>query len=331
MGARGRGAGGVAVHDGKIYYAGGLHDGVAVDWFDVYDPQANTWATLPHMPTARDHFHGVVLDGRFWAIGEAGATCRSAPRRRSTTFDFASGRWETGHAALPTPRGGFAAAAHGREIFIIGGEDAAMARQTVEAYNVETNTWRALGNMPTARHGIQGATCNGGIYIAGGGTAPGNHPSQVHEAFFPDGVVRPCGGTVSFSKHKLAGATPAAPTSLQFGPDGRLYVARQNGVIMAYRIARSPDGAYSTTGQEVIDEISSMPNRDDDGTPNPAVTGRLVTGILVTGTAAQPVIYVGSSDPRIGAGGGPDVVRVVCRDCGGWFHGHAPKTEIVWE
>ena len=27
--------------------------------------------------------------------------------------------------------------------------------------------------MPTARHGIQAAVCNGGVYIAGGGTTQG--------------------------------------------------------------------------------------------------------------------------------------------------------------
>src|SRR3990170_1279197 len=32
-----------------------------------------------------------------------------------------------------------------------------------------------------------------------------------------------------------------------------------------------------------------------------AATERLVTGILVTGTAARPVLYVTSSDPRMGA------------------------------
>ena len=32
---RARGAGGAAVYDGKIYVAGGLHDGTSVPWFDV--------------------------------------------------------------------------------------------------------------------------------------------------------------------------------------------------------------------------------------------------------------------------------------------------------
>ena len=47
-----------------------------------------------------------------------------------------------------------------------------------------------------------------------------------------------------------------------------------------------------------------MPNHDDDGTLNATVNTRLVTGLLVPGTAANPVIYVGSSDPRIGGGEG---------------------------
>ena len=47
---RPRGAGGVAVHQGKIYYAGGLSAGSAGSWFDVYDPATNTWTQLPNMP-----------------------------------------------------------------------------------------------------------------------------------------------------------------------------------------------------------------------------------------------------------------------------------------
>ena len=301
MGARGRGAGGVAVHKGKIYYAGGLANGVAVNWFDVYDPKANTWTQMPHMPTPRDHFHGVVLDGQFWAIGG-----RNKDINLTTTvnesFDFESEAWVTTHAPLPTPRGGFGAAAHGDEIFIIGGEDASKAHKTVEAYNVVTNTWRAMGDMPTGRHGIQAATCNGGIYVAAGGITPSFNPSTTHEVFFPDGAVRPCGGTVSFSKKKVAGATPGGPTSMQWGPDGRLYVAAQSGIIRAYQISRSEAGAYSTVSTEQINLVNQMQNRDDDGTNNNTVNGRLVTGIVVAGTPTQPVIYVASSDPRIGAG-----------------------------
>jgi N-acetylneuraminic acid mutarotase len=123
MGERRRGAGGVATYNGKIYYAGGIHDGQAVNWLDEYDPNANTWRRLPDMPTARDHFAAAVLDGKLWAIGgRGGPNAINSPTGVNQAYDFATGTWSTGHAPLPTPRGGFAAAALGCEIIIIGGE-----------------------------------------------------------------------------------------------------------------------------------------------------------------------------------------------------------------
>jgi N-acetylneuraminic acid mutarotase len=184
-GGRERGAGGVAVFGNKIYYAGGLHDGVAVSWFDVYDTVTKTWASLPDMPDARDHFHAAVVNARFYAIGGRQSAI-DATTTVNQAFDIGTGSWVTGLAPLPTARGGFATAALGTEVVIIGGEGAGMAYNTVEAYNTSTDTWRALAPMPTARHGIQAATCNGGIYVAAGGTIQGGGgATNVHEVFFP--------------------------------------------------------------------------------------------------------------------------------------------------
>ncbi|MBA3484333.1 MAG: PQQ-dependent sugar dehydrogenase [Pirellulales bacterium] len=108
---------------------------------------------------------------------------------------------------------------------------------------------------------------------------------------------------ISFGKSVLGGTTGLnRPTSLQFGPDGRLYVSQQDGVIRAYTINRTGTNDYDVVAQEIITIISDTPNRNDNGALNSGVLGRLVTGILVTGTATQPAIYVCSSDPRIGGG-----------------------------
>ncbi len=109
---------------------------------------------------------------------------------------------------------------------------------------------------------------------------------------------------VSFGKSTLSGESSGSVTSLQFGPDGRLYVASQNGQIKVYSVARNSANNYSVTGTETISLIQSIPNHNDDGSLNGGVNTRQVTGILVTGSAANPVIYVSSSDPRIGGGGG---------------------------
>jgi N-acetylneuraminic acid mutarotase len=300
---RGRGAGGVAVFNNKIYYAGGLANSAAVPWFDVYDPATNSWAQLPDMPTTRDHFHAAVVNGKFYAIGGRNVQI-SAMTSVNQAFDFATGQWTSGLAPLPTPRGGFAAAGLGDEVLIIGGEGGGHTWDKVEAYNTLTNTWRTLAPMPTARHGIQAAVCNGGVYIAAGGLIEGGgNPTDAHEVFFLNGATT-CGSAapVGFGKSKLTGAPATAVTSLQFGPDGRLYVAQQDGLIKAYTVARNGPNSYAVTKTESITAIQAIPNHNDDGSLNSSFKVRQVTGILVKGTASNPVIYATSSDPRIGGG-----------------------------
>ena len=108
--------------------------------------------------------------------------------------------------------------------------------------------------------------------------------------------------SIGFGKSTLAGASSSQPTSVQFGPDGRLYVAQQDGLIKIYTIERTDANVYQVLATETITSIQSITNHDDDGTVNPTINERLITGILVKGTANNPIIYVGSSDPRIGAG-----------------------------
>jgi Kelch motif len=196
---RGRGAGGVAVYNGKIYYAGGLHDGKAVPWFDVYDPVAKSWTKLADMPRARDHFQGAVVDGRFYAIGGRD-TAIDATTTKVDVYNLAGGAsssWQTPATDLPTARGGFATAVVGKEVLVIGGEGGGKTYDKVEAYDTANNSWRTLAPMPTARHGIQAVECNGGVYVAAGGkTQGGGNPTNVHEAFFLNGPTK-CGSSES--------------------------------------------------------------------------------------------------------------------------------------
>ena len=92
---------------------------------------------------------------------------------------------------------------------------------------------------------------------------------------------------VSFTSSGLIGENVANPTSLQFGPDGRLYVAQQNGAIKAYTVVRNGPDDYEVTATETITAVKvGTPNHNDDGTPNSS-TVRQVTGLLVAGTADE--------------------------------------------
>ncbi|MEM6693094.1 MAG: tandem-95 repeat protein [Pseudomonadota bacterium] len=99
------------------------------------------------------------------------------------------------------------------------------------------------------------------------------------------------------------GSNLTNPTSLQFGPDGRLYVSEQNGTINAYTVTIE-NGQYVATAHETLElpnglgVVQGIQNHNDDGSEASA-SNRQVTGIVVTGTAENPVLYVSSSDPRI--------------------------------
>ena len=94
----------------------------------------------------------------------------------------------------------------------------------------------------------------------------------------------------------------SSPTSIQFGPDGKLYVSQQNGTIKIYTINRNGPGNYQVSGTETINLINTgTPNHNDDGSSN-GTNQRQVTGLLVLGTASNPVLYVSSSDWRTAVG-----------------------------
>lgn len=97
------------------------------------------------------------------------------------------------------------------------------------------------------------------------------------------------------------------PTSLQFGHDGRLYVSEQNGSINAFTVSIQ-DGAYIATDHEQLEDangaeiVKSIQNHNDDGS-EAGQGDRQVTGVVVAGTADEPIVYVSSSDPRISSNG----------------------------
>ena len=137
---------------------------------------------------------------------------------------------------------------------------------------------------------------------------------------------------ISFNSSGVPGTGLSNPTSLEFGPDERLYVSQQNGIIRAYTLQRNAPADYTILDTEVILEIQAgIQNHDDDGDANNAEDTRQITGLMTAGTAANPVLYVTSSDPRIAVGNdtGLDtnsgvISRLTCvggisgNQCAGW-------------
>lgn len=106
------------------------------------------------------------------------------------------------------------------------------------------------------------------------------------------------GSPPSFSRSELAGESSDLPTTLQFGPDGRLYVGQRRGRIYAYTVERRGKDDYRVTATEEILLIRTIQNHNDDGSLS-ARADRMLTGLLVTGTPANPVLYVSSSNSTV--------------------------------
>ena len=112
------------------------------------------------------------------------------------------------------------------------------------------------------------------MYVAAGGTTPGGeNPSDVTEVYLPSGA-RGCApqpathanrtSTPKFREAGLEGSSSFNPTAIQVGPDARVYVAQQSGLIKAYTVVRR-SGRYAVIETEEIDDIKRIPNHDDDG------------------------------------------------------------------
>ncbi|ETX13162.1 hypothetical protein OCH239_13095 [Roseivivax halodurans JCM 10272] len=98
------------------------------------------------------------------------------------------------------------------------------------------------------------------------------------------------------------------PTSLQFGPDGRLYVSEQNGSINAFTLTIE-NGVYIATDHELLvdgagnEVVKNIQNHNDDGSLS-GQSNRQVTGLVVTeDDQGNVVLYISSSDPRISSNG----------------------------
>ena len=111
---------------------------------------------------------------------------------------------------------------------------------------------------------------------------------------------------ISFGSSGLLGESISNPTSIDFGPDGNLYVAQQDGTIWQMRIERDNaevgQGTYTVISKNSILSIKTgITNHSDSGVAT-TLRKRQVTGIMTAGTASNPILYVTSSNPIHGGG-----------------------------
>ena len=173
-----RAAAAAAVVRRTLYVVGGVGpSGLARAAF-AFDLERRRWRTIPG-PTRREHLAGVGVGGRIYAIGgrTAGIDTNLAVLESYTP---GARRW-TRLPRVPGARGGTAAAAYGRSIVSVGGEEPGGTIASVYAYEVRARRWRRLPNLPTPRHGLGAVTLGSRLYAVAGGPRPGLFVSGANE------------------------------------------------------------------------------------------------------------------------------------------------------
>jgi len=141
-----------------------------------YQISTNTWTTVADMPLGRQHVQTAVdiEAGKLFVLGGYPSTVIDLFQGQVELFiyDIASDSWSRG-ADLPTPRGAGTSQVVGHEVFIIGGmDDAGNILDTVESYNMRTNTWTTgYPRMPTPREHLASGLVNNDTIVVFGGRA----------------------------------------------------------------------------------------------------------------------------------------------------------------
>jgi hypothetical protein len=170
----------------RIYIVGGAEGGRLVAPTYEYDVVRRSWRTVAAIPTPRDHLAAVYFEGRICAVGGRRLSM-SANLGTLECYLPQDDKWEALPPA-PTPRGGVGAAAWGRQLYLIGGEQPSGTFKEVEIYDASTGGWSRGPDLPTPRHGIGVVALQGvsdgppwGIYVLTGGPTPGGSQTAICE------------------------------------------------------------------------------------------------------------------------------------------------------
>ncbi len=158
----------LAAVKGKIYAIGG---DVFQDANREYDPKTNTWKLLVPMPTARQHINCGIYDDEIYIAG--GLTSWKSITTKHEVFNTASNTWSE-KAAIPYLVQNASVVTIDSLIYVLGGagteDDIWGDVLTVETYNINTNSWKHISELPQLLFGTAAVVLNKDIVVLGGQT-----------------------------------------------------------------------------------------------------------------------------------------------------------------
>lgn len=106
---------------GQVFAIGGCDDnGVPMDCFEVYSPEADQWTSLPPMPTARAGVAVATLGKRIMVIGGVGVN--QMPLKIVEMYNTDEGKWKKRNS-LREAAMGISVTAKGKESSVLPGQE----------------------------------------------------------------------------------------------------------------------------------------------------------------------------------------------------------------
>ena len=155
--------------DGQIYVVGGrIPNGNITNNFEVYDPVADQWSSLPGYPVPVWRATAAAVDGKIYVFGgyQILNPFPFNPTNKVYAFDPAMEVWEA-KANMPVAIGSSTAVVMDGKIHLIGGASN-NALSSHRIYDPESDGWSTAVSMQHSRSGGTASVLNGKIYAMGG-------------------------------------------------------------------------------------------------------------------------------------------------------------------
>ena len=156
------------IYNGKIYCVGGYYDKYH-DTIEVYDIESDSWSTISTpMINGRTEMTVQLYNGKIYCIGgrRYSSCCKTIE-----IYDIELDKWSTG-ANIPTPRIQFSSVLYNGKIYCFGGNNSNSSNKIiynkVEVYDIESDSWLTLKDMPETRDRFTCILYDGVVYCIGG-------------------------------------------------------------------------------------------------------------------------------------------------------------------
>lgn len=159
--------------DGRFYVIGGSRGPLALDSVEVYDPSADSWASVPSLPAPLLVPSVGSIGGKLYVAGGEGRPC--CPSLADLLiFDPDAGTWTPG-PPMSTARAYAASVVVDGKLVVIGGRSSfGDILSEVEVFDPIAGAWSASMSIPVRLRDASAVVLDGVIYLLGGQTVSGN-------------------------------------------------------------------------------------------------------------------------------------------------------------